>query len=252
MRGTDRHRRDWEDLAAVDPLWAVLSDPDRRGGGWEAERAAFYASGEAEVRALEGVLREEGVTPGRGRALDFGCGVGRITAAMAARFDAVVGVDHSARMVEIAHAATAGRGGDVTYLAGATPDVAEGVFDLVWSRLVIQHQPSAELARRLVGALADRVGPGGVLRIQLPVVLGWRRRLQPRRRVYALGRRLGVGHERLYGRGLNPIRMVAVPEERVRAILAERGLEVVRLERVRAAPGQIDAEVTAVRRRSGG
>lgn len=249
MGVSDRHRRDWEDLADVDPFWAVLSDPTRRDRGWEAEREAFYASGEQELDAFLRELTGDGVTLDHGRALDFGCGVGRLTCAMSPHFTEVVGVDHSERMVALARAATAERGRAVTYRAGSTPGIAPGVFDLVWSCLVIQHQPSPAAARQLVGALADRVGPGGVLHIQLPVVLSARRRLQLRRRVYRVGRRLGIRHETLLERfGLNPIRMVHVPEDVMRRILAERGMQVVRLSREAVAVGQVDATVTAVRR----
>jgi len=243
----DRHRRDWEELAASDPLWAVLSDPAHRDGGWEDETDAFYGSGGTELAGLERLLSEEDVPLGRGRALDFGCGVGRITHAMATGFDVVVGMDHSPAMVDRARAATPADG-RVRYLVGDSPSAAPERFDLVWSCLVIQHQPSPAAARRLIGELADTVGEGGVLHIQLPVVLGLRRQLQLRRRAYRLGRLLRVPSDTLYRRlGLNPIRMVSVPEQVVRRILAEHGLEIVSVRREHVGPGQIDARVTAWR-----
>ncbi len=250
MGMADRHRRDWEELAATDPLWAVLSDPAHRGGGWEGETDAFYGSGGRELAGLERLLREEDVPLTRRRALDFGCGVGRITQAMAAGFDTVVGMDHSPAMVDRARDATPDDG-QVEYLVGDSPSLAPGRFDLVWSCLVIQHQPSPAAARRLIGELADTVAEGGVLHVQLPVVLGWRRRLQLRRRAYRVGRSLGLPSDTLYRRfGLNPIRMVAVAEPVVRRILADHGLEVVSIHRDHVGPGQIDARVTA--RRPGG
>jgi hypothetical protein len=47
-----RHQQDWERLAEVDPLWAVLTAPDRKGGGWN--EADFFATGEDEVAAVLG------------------------------------------------------------------------------------------------------------------------------------------------------------------------------------------------------
>ena len=49
MRGgaLERHRRDWEQLAEVDPLWAILAAPDARGGRWKLDE--FFATGEAEI-----------------------------------------------------------------------------------------------------------------------------------------------------------------------------------------------------------
>ena len=40
---------DWDELASADALWAVLSDPARKGGGWTRE--AFLESGTATVVA---------------------------------------------------------------------------------------------------------------------------------------------------------------------------------------------------------
>lgn len=61
---TVRDRRDWDKFARLDPYWAILSDPDRRQGGWKL--ADFLATGEAELAdALaiaaphHGLLRDE-------------------------------------------------------------------------------------------------------------------------------------------------------------------------------------------------
>lgn len=230
-------------------MWAVLSDPALRGGGWRERAEEFYASGRAELDALVAELATLEAMPATGAALDFGCGLGRITLALADRFDRVVGIDHSDEMVHRARAAaTAGGAGGVTFRQGSSPTVRDGVFDLVWCGLVIQHQPSRVDAWRLVDALADRVAPGGVLSVQVPVVLGWRRRIQPRRRLYALGRRVGIAHDTLFTRfGLNPIRMLALDEREVRTRLLRRGLTVRLTDRQVVGPDQVDARFIAVR-----
>ena len=40
-------KRNWEDFAAQDPFWAVLSQPDRKYGRWD--RDAFYRTGEEQI-----------------------------------------------------------------------------------------------------------------------------------------------------------------------------------------------------------
>src|SRR5689334_24383672 len=35
MRTGQLHARDWEEMAAIDPLWAILSSPEKRFGNWE-------------------------------------------------------------------------------------------------------------------------------------------------------------------------------------------------------------------------
>ena len=97
MSGIEQHHADWEQLAELDPKWAILSSPDRRFGGWDDEE--FFATGEREAERLLSRLDQTGGTSGRRAALDFGCGVGRISRALAGRYDEVVGVDISETML---------------------------------------------------------------------------------------------------------------------------------------------------------
>ena len=90
-----RHEQEWDHLASIDPLWAILSDPAKRGGGWETEE--FLATGERDVAHLVGVAERSGRPLELGRALDFGCGVGRLTRALAIAEDAALGIDPVAR-----------------------------------------------------------------------------------------------------------------------------------------------------------
>lgn len=89
-------RREWDDLAREDGMWAVHSDPQRR-GSWTAEE--FFATGEEEIAIMMAALEELALLPRPGRALDFGCGLGRSSRALSHRFDEVVGVDASRAMV---------------------------------------------------------------------------------------------------------------------------------------------------------
>ena len=45
-----KHKRDWDDLGRVDPLWAILTDSQQRYGKWNVE--AFFATGAAEIAHL--------------------------------------------------------------------------------------------------------------------------------------------------------------------------------------------------------
>ena len=88
--GLNRHKQQWEELAHLDPLWSILSQPDRQHGAWEITE--FFHSGE---EWIDGVM--EGISPlghprQRERALDFGCGVGRLTRALGKRLPASIHV----------------------------------------------------------------------------------------------------------------------------------------------------------------
>lgn len=91
-------KQNWEDLATLDPLWAILSDPHRRFGQWDASE--FFASGEVEVGRLLQRVAMLGLPANRKRALDFGCGVGRLTRAMSRVFEECYGVDISEGMID--------------------------------------------------------------------------------------------------------------------------------------------------------
>src|SRR5690348_4335708 len=97
----ERLRRVWETLGRDDPLWAVLSQADKRGRRWDLDE--FLATGNLEVGAQLAALSNRGYPRGRGLALDFGCGAGRLTRALAAHFERVVGIDVSSSMVDTAH-----------------------------------------------------------------------------------------------------------------------------------------------------
>src|SRR3954469_20911993 len=97
-------QRNWEILAQTDPMWAALMDPEKENGGWDA--ADFFAAGEAEIQTVVDHLSGLGLHPAfTGEALDFGCGIGRLTQALARRFSSSWGVDISPTMISLARQA---------------------------------------------------------------------------------------------------------------------------------------------------
>ena len=219
-----RLARDWEDLAEVDPFWAVLTHPEQRGGRWDRE--AFFAEGEHDVaRALAGA-DALGVPERRGRALDFGCGLGRTARALAARYGEVVGVDVSSRIVEQARALH-GDLASVRFEVNAREELSafgDGSFDLVFSTLVLQHLPSARMVERYLAEFVRLLAPGGAAVFQLPTRVPLRNRVQPRRRAYTALRRAGLAPATLHHRwGLDPIRVRALSPAAVTCIVERAG-----------------------------
>jgi trans-aconitate methyltransferase len=221
--------RDWDDLALVDPFWAVLAADDKRGGGWEPTE--FFATGEADVEEMLATAAQLGRPTRHERALDFGCGVGRLTRALARRFDEAVGIDVSERMLEHARRLNADTP-NVTFASSDEPPPEP--FDLVVANLVLQHLPTKALARVYIGRLIKATRPDGLLVFQLPTKLPLARRLQPRRRLYK-PLRTRVGAERLHAAGLHPVRLLALPEPNVRATVDVAGATVAHTEDAAAA-----------------
>src|SRR5438552_18537098 len=97
---TSLHRRDWEEMANVDPLWAILSHPAKRFRNWEMEE--FLHTGEAEVSNLMESANRAGFPRQRRYAIDFGCGVGRLTLSLRKYFPVCFVVDILSSMLDMA------------------------------------------------------------------------------------------------------------------------------------------------------
>lgn len=158
----------WETLAQNDPLWAILSEPEKKGRKWDVDE--FFEIGRTEVDAILKTLEEAGrPVLKRGAALDFGCGVGRLSQRLADYFDRVTGVDISTNMIALARKFNR-HGGRVEYVHNNLPDLslfANGQFDFVYSNIVLQHmEPRHAIAYMREFFRVTR--PGGSIVFQIP------------------------------------------------------------------------------------
>ena len=221
------HRRDWEDLAEVDLYWSILSDPAKRHGAWNEED--YLRSGVVEIDRHLARAAQLGHDTVWEDALDFGCGAGRLTLALARRFERAVGVDVAAAMI----AAAQRLGGGVEncrFVLNDEPHLrvfADASFDLVFTTIVLQHLPGRRTIESYLREFVRIVRPGGLIIFQLPCSIPVRHRLQPRGRAYRLLRHLGMPPSVLYRTlGLQPIRMQFIPAERVVSLLSDHGARV--------------------------
>ncbi|PSK95381.1 methyltransferase family protein [Murinocardiopsis flavida] len=160
-------RDDWTRLGTEAPLWAVLTGFGDRGAEWPIDE--FMATGVAQIGGDLKWAESLAGPVGRRRALDFGCGVGRLSNALAEDFAEVVGVDIAEPM--LAEARRLDRsGGRIRYVHNAEPDLRilpTGTFDFVYTDLVLQHVP-ARLQPRYLDELLRVTRPGGCLVIGVP------------------------------------------------------------------------------------
>jgi len=143
----------WEDYAARDGLRGVLDPADAAG----AKNAAIDA---LHKLALERALGRRRFA----RALDFGCGTGRLTRYLAARVRHVVGADLTSAMLR--RAAREGTVANVTYLRfdGRRLPLPDACLDLAVSVYVLQYavrEPATYAA--LLAELARVLAPAGLL-----------------------------------------------------------------------------------------
>ena len=235
--GRDRHQQDWERLAEVDALWAVLTRPGRKGGRWDVDE--FFATGEAEIAHVFSVAASLGRPARRERAIDFGCGVGRLTRALGTRFESALGVDISAGMIDHARRLNAAFPA-CEFCVNTTPDLGQwetASFDLVYSSIALQHIPSVPEIEQYVTEFLRVARPDALVVFGLPYYIPSLWSFQPRRRIYALLRQLGVSEQWMLRRTpLTPMRMTTVPEADVRGLIEREGASVLRTERIDEGP----------------
>ena len=156
----------WEYFGKNDPYFGVLTAENfSKGEFTEDAKKQFFETGERYVDATWTTLQEFfGRDFHPKRAMDFGCGVGRLVLPFAKRCDAVVGVDVSASMLETARANAQERGAtNVSFVQGDdTLSRVTGTFDFIHSFIVFQHIPpdrGLAILRRQIDLLeADGVG----------------------------------------------------------------------------------------------
>jgi SAM-dependent methyltransferase len=227
-----QQQRDWDEIGRLDALWAILSDPAKRHGRWDVDE--FLATGRSEIDTLLVTARRWSLPVQCGRALDFGCGVGRLTRALAVYFKSVVGVDVSEVMVSRARTLNADTPSCSFEVIGegSLAEYPDRSFDLIYSRIVLQHISERTLIDAYLLDFVRLLADGGLLVFQIPSFIPFRRRLQIRPRLYAALRRLAIPEGFLYRRlGVHPIRMNAVPEGTVVDLLASAGASIVLIER---------------------
>lgn len=160
-------QRNWDEFGRTDPLWAILSEPGMQGGRWDLDE--FLAAGEAEIDDAMARLDALAVEVRRGSALDFGCGVGRLTQALGRSFERAHGVDIAPAMVDEGRRINR-LGARCEYHVNGEPNLRlfdDGTFDFVYSTLVLQH-----MEPRYISAYLEEFGrvlaPGGVAMFQVP------------------------------------------------------------------------------------
>jgi ubiquinone/menaquinone biosynthesis C-methylase UbiE len=162
----ERVRKQWTSLGEKDPLWAILSIPDKRGGRWD--QVSFFETG---VREVDTVLDTAGrISAVRfDTALDFGCGVGRLSQALANRFRRVIGIDVADSMIEGARKLNRFPG-QCEYVHNSTADISvlkDESVDFIYSSITLQHVVP-QLARHYIQEFFRVARPGALIVFQIP------------------------------------------------------------------------------------
>jgi SAM-dependent methyltransferase len=188
---SERMRSDWNQRAREDPHYYVAF------GGRDQDEESFLATAADVLRLLEGELRRlpplanargsetpgspipsrdlplpsrdrQEAVPNYRRALEIGCGPGRLMKPLSRHFSEIHGVDVSDEMIRLARE----RLRDIPHAhAHATngaslAQFADGSFDFVYSYAVFQHIPSRDVVLEYMNEISRVLKPGGIFRGQ--------------------------------------------------------------------------------------
>jgi cyclopropane fatty-acyl-phospholipid synthase-like methyltransferase len=167
MENTDAHWRQWGEF---DPYRAALFYEKYRGACFGDNVREFFQTGEDYIDSLTRKLVM--LYPGMrlGTAVDFGCGVGRLSIPLARRFERVIGVDVSPAMLNESRKNCSFFGISNAEFVPSDDSISRAPFglQLVHSYLVLQHI-SVKRGLVIVRNLVDRLAPGGVCALHMPI-----------------------------------------------------------------------------------
>jgi SAM-dependent methyltransferase len=166
----------WSGFGATDPYWSVLTDERWRLKNMSADARhatldAFYDTGAGDRQRMDDWLTRNDITISRNAVcVEYGCGVGRVTRALARRFGRIIAFDISQPHIEAAERRLSGEGiGNVEFVLVRGPaDLAKmAEADIFFSHIVLQHNPPPIIVDILDHAFAG-LRPGGVAFFQVP------------------------------------------------------------------------------------
>ena len=228
-------QKNWESLAQADPLWSICTDPEKRYQRWDAKE--FFATGTREIETIMEYLRKREIRLDQSApALDFGCGVGRLTRALSNYFPECWGVDISPTMIRLAEEFHT----DNEHCRFALNQAADlpmfryGFFGFIYSSIVFQHI-GKKYVENYLPELIRVLKPGGVFVFQVVDHLQTSA-LGKLRYKLALRRRMS----RLLNRNQDAFRMEmhCIAEKHIRKILRRASVRIADIQRTNSAePG---------------
>jgi 2-polyprenyl-3-methyl-5-hydroxy-6-metoxy-1,4-benzoquinol methylase len=211
----DRIQTQWTGYGESEPFASVLSNPQFLQENIQANMHILEASGVEVVRRLQVVAARNQVDIPKGRCLELGCGVGRITRPLSQLFDCVVAADISPGNLAVCKAYVAEEGThNVNALLLRTPEHIATVKDIdaFVSVIVLQHNPPP-VQYFLLDSIFANIAPKGIAFFQAAT-------FNPAY-AYQIGQHLAMDTETFEGWSLH-----CLPMQHIFGLFRKHGLQV--------------------------
>jgi len=156
---------EWEKFGKQDPYFGVLTEEKYRSVNLSSKaREEFFQSGVAHINHTLHQVRQflgDSFTPGR--AIDFGCGVGRLAIPLAEHAEEVTAIDVSDAMLREADNNAKELGVSNMVLAKSDDSLSclHGNYDFIHSYIVFQHM-HVDRGEQIFACLLSHLNLGGV------------------------------------------------------------------------------------------
>jgi ubiquinone/menaquinone biosynthesis C-methylase UbiE len=226
-----KQKKEWEELANIDPLYAIYSDPTRKFGKWDIQE--FFLTGEIEIKGVMKYIEKFNYPKNWKKSLDFGCGVGRLTRQLSKNFDDAYGVDISPTMIKKANELNKSYKNCQFVLNDKDSlPFPDDYFDMIYSNIVLMHMPNKKIIKSYISDFLRTLKKDGLVIFQLPSGYSLKYKIQPIRRIYELFRNLGFSPNFLYEKlSLSPIRGEYIVEKEIIDFLGSEGAIVLDVQR---------------------
>jgi len=240
-----KNKEEWEELSELDIYWAILADSEKKFGKWDIKD--FFKTSEQEINNLVKLAKKLGCLLEQEVALDFGCGIGRITRQLARYFKKCYGVDISENMIARAKKLNSSLL-NCEFVINTKDNLAvfsDNYFDLIYSKLVLQHLPDKKLIKNYISEFVRTLKKKGLLMFQLPCYVPLSEKIQLRPGFYKVLKWAGINKKFLYENlKLNPsMTMNSLPEKEIIKLLEGLDVKILKIQKDKSAGPLIKSRI---------
>lgn len=225
------NKEEWEDLAELDTYWMILTWPNKNFNRWNKKE--FFNTGKEEIKNIIKTLESLKYPKKYNSALDFGCGIGRITKYLPRHFKKTYGLDISENMIEKAKILNKNIK-NCRFILNTKPNLEifqNNTFDLIYSNLTLQHIPDKNLIKSYIIEFIRTLKNNGLIIFQLPSQLNYKSKFHIHYKIYKILKKLGIEKQFMYKKlNLYPMRMNSILQKEIIELLLKQKAKILKIE----------------------